>query len=85
MEKYKGDHKINTIKISKRKRGRNHSEKIGHHEKLIIIVKKNQIEILEIRILTNKIKYWTTDSAKEKDGDLEDSSEGTTQKATKKA
>ena len=48
-------------------------------------MKKNQIEILEIRILTNKIKYWTTDSAKEKDGDLEDSSEGTTQKATKKA
>lgn len=28
IEKYKRDHKINTIKIFKRKRGRNHSEKI---------------------------------------------------------
>lgn len=57
IENYKRDHKINTIKIFKRKRGRKHSEKIRHHEKLITIVKKNQIEILEIRILTNKIKY----------------------------
>ena len=55
IENYKRDHKINTIKIFKR--GRNHSEKIRHHEKLITIVKKNQIEILEIRILTKKIKY----------------------------
>ena len=33
IEKYKRDHNINTIKSFKGKRGRNHNERIRHHEK----------------------------------------------------